>query len=217
MSLNVEAITSQKIAVGYVETPACERLRDFAAQVPGDKAIVEIGAYRGRSTGWLTLGATSGHSAPIFSVDTWDTRPLETWPDDRPGYIRNYPLSETREAYERHLDVTGIREHVTPICGWSTEVAKAWRSDGRPSVGLLFHDAAHHYEEVVADLKAWLPLMARNSVVTLHDAGNPNYGVYEAAAEVFGKRKTWDWDGRELQRWPKSPKRRGLLIVRSKA
>ncbi len=215
--LNTAAIADQKIAVGYVENPACWRLRDLAGEVPADRAIVEVGAYRGRSTGWLALGTTTGHGAPVFSVDTWDTRPLETWPSNHPGYVRNYPLTETREAYERHLDVTGIRPYVTPICGWSTEVAKTWKAEGRPSIGFLFHDAAHHYDEVVADLKAWLPLMARHAVVALHDAGNPRYGVFDAARDVFSGRRSWDWAGHELQRWERSPNRRGLLIVRTKA
>lgn len=225
VQLDYHAITSQKIAVGYVEKPACNRLRELAALVPANQAIVEIGAFRGRSTGYLAAGALEGNRAHVYSVDTWDTRPLDTWPADRPGYVANYPTSETRAAYEAHLDRTGIRPLVTPICGWSTEVAASWKREGRPEVGLLFHDAAHHHAEVLTDLRAWLPLMAAGSVVTLHDAGNDRYGVYTAAAEAFKRRTRWDWAGHELQRWyrpdangiMRDTNRRGLLIVRSKA
>src|SRR5690606_15270126 len=70
--LNVHAITDQKIAVGLVENPCCFRLREYAAKVPADQAIVELGAFKGRTTGWLALGASEGNGAVVHSVDPWD-------------------------------------------------------------------------------------------------------------------------------------------------
>lgn len=216
MTLNLEAIQSQKIALGFVEVPACQRLRDLAAEVPADQAIVELGAYKGRSTGWLALGASEGNGAHVYSVDCWDERPADDWPDDSPAYVKAYSLPETEAYYQNHLDVTGIRPHVTTIKGFSLDVAKAWKADGRPKIGLLWHDGAHHHEEVLADLRAWLPLMAKDAVVVLHDAGNPNYGVVSAAEEAFKRRTTWDWAGRQIDLWPKQPTKRGTLTVRTK-
>ena len=114
-------------------------------------------------------------------------------------------------------DVTGIRPLVTTIKGFSLDVAKTWKADGHPKVALLWHDAAHHHDEVLADLRAWLPLMADDAVVVLHDAGNPNYGVVSAATEAFKRRTAkWDWSGRSIDLWPKQPDRRGTLTVRTK-
>lgn len=217
MTLDVKAIKRQKIALGMVENPACWRLRDLASEVRADHAIVELGAFKGRSTGWLALGATNGNGAHVYSIDPWDDRSATDWPAGTPEYVEQYSLPETQQAYEAHLDRTGIRPYVTPVKGFSLDVAKAWKKDGRPKIGLLWHDAAHHYEEVLADLRAWLPLMAPNAVVVLHDAGNPDYGVVSAAEDAFKRRSgKWDWAGREIQLWPKSPQRRGILIVRTK-
>jgi hypothetical protein len=217
MTLNLEAIQSQKIALGFVEVPACQRLRELAAQVPADQAIVELGAYKGRSTGWLALGSTEGNGARVYSIDCWGDRPAADWPADSPNYVKAYSDPDTEAFYQNHLDVTGIRPYVTTIKGFSLDVAKTWKADGHPKIGLLWHDAAHHHEEVLADLKAWLPLMAKDAVVVLHDAGNPNYGVVSAAEEAFKRRTKWDWAGRSIDLWPKQPTRRGTLTVRTKA
>jgi hypothetical protein len=217
MTLNLEAIQSQKIALGFVEVPACERLRALAAQVPADQAIVELGAYKGRSTGWLALGASEGNGARIVSIDCWDLRPAEDWPAGSPAYTQAYSDPATEAAYQAHLDLTGIRPQVTTVKGFGLDFAKDWKSEGLPKVGLLWHDAAHHYDEVLADLKAWIPLMANDAVIVLHDAGNPNYGVVSAAEAAFKSRKRWDWAGRQIDLWPKQPTKRGTLTVRTKA
>lgn len=214
--LNLSAICDQKATPGYVEIPACERLRALAAEVPADRAIVELGAFGGRSTGWLGLGVSEGNGAPIVSIDCWDLRRPGDWPSHAPGYVKRYSDPEVEASYRAHLETTGVRPLVETIKGFSLDVVKTWKAEGRPKIGMLWHDAAHEYDEVVADLRAWLPLLAKDAVVCLHDAGNPRYGVFDAARDVFSKRKTWDWEGHELHRWPKSPNRRGLLIVRTK-
>lgn len=217
MTLNLEAIQSQKIALGFVEVPACERLRALAAQVPADQCIVELGAYKGRSTGWLALGASEGNGAPIVSIDCWDLRPPEDWPEASPAYTQAYSDPATEQAYWDHIERTGIDPFVETIKGFSVETAKDWKQLGHPKIGLLWHDAAHHHEEVLADLKAWLPHMAKHAVVVLHDAGNPNYGVVSAAEEAFKRRTSWDWAGRQIDLWPKQPTKRGTLTVRTKS
>lgn len=216
MSLNLDAIRKQP---GWLEPEACQLLRQLASEVPADQVVVEIGAYRGKSTGWLALGSSEGNQAPVVSVDTWDTRGIDTWPQDHPGYVDKYPDPQVRADYDTHLQRAGITELVEAICGWSTDVAKAWKKDERPKVGLLFHDGSHYHDDVLADLKAWIPLMASNAVVVLHDATNPTCGVYTAAEEAFKTRRKFDWAGRTITPWlvnGKDTGRRGTLVIRSK-
>jgi hypothetical protein len=216
----VPNLAAVKRASGWLEPDACQRLRTLAAEVPAELAIVEIGGYRGKSTGWLGLGTSEGGSAPVFTVDTWDTRGIETWPKDHPDYVNKYADPQVRADYDNHLQSAGLGDIVTPIVGWSTEVAKTWKKDGRPKVGLLFHDGSHYHDDVVADLKAWLPLTAETATVVLHDACNPTCGVLSAAEEVFKTRRKWDWAGRELVPWVHNGAdtlKRGTLTVRTKA
>jgi len=210
--LNVQAITDQKIAVGLVENPCCWALRDLAAEVPADQAIVELGAFKGRTTGWLAMGAQNGPGARVWSVDPWEDG--EELPADYQATARTIPdyrLSETRDAYEKHLDETGVRPFVTTVQATAKDAAKTY--DG-PPVALLWHDAIHTREAVAADLRAWLPHMADNAVVVLHDIGNPAYGVEAGAKAALARRKGWDWDGREMNPWPKQPEKRGFMVVR---
>ena len=118
-----------------------------------------------------------------------------------------------KDAYLAHLTEAGVADLVTPVQGYGAEIAALYEG---PPVGLLWHDAEHTVEAVAKDLRAWLPHMADGSVIVLHDAGNPNFGVADGAKRVLAHRKGWDWAGRELQLWPKQPDRRGILIVRHK-
>lgn len=211
--LNIEAITSQRVALGLVENPCCWTLRERAAKVPSDQAIVELGAFKGRSTGWLALGASEGNGARVHSVDPWDDGSIPAGYRDHAPSVAEYTLSETRKAYEAHLDETGIRPLVEVHQTTAVEAAAAW--DG-PKVGLLWHDALHRAQDVRDDVRAWLPHMADTAVIVLHDVGDPRLGVEAGAKTALARRKSWDWEGREIHLWAKQPTRRGFMIVRTK-
>lgn len=205
------AITSQQIAVGLVENLACQTLRSLAALVPSHEAIVELGAFKGRTTGWLALGASEGNRAHVYSVDPWENG--EELPDSYVATARTIPeyrMSETRLAYEAHLERAGVREFVTTVQARGVDAAKIYRG---PKVGLLWHDALHRREDVRDDLKAWLPHMADEAVILLHDIGERRFGVEAGASDVLARRKGWDWAGRELHLWEKQPHKRGFMIV----
>lgn len=219
MTLDITAITSQKIAEGLIENPCAEVLRECAAKVPADQAVVELGAYRGRSTGWLALGASEGNGARVVSIDPWDDAPdLPDTYRDKAVTVALYNATETRLAYEAHLERTGVRPLVDTVQATAVDAAKQYAG---PKVGLLFHDALHRLEDVRDDLKAWLPHMADVAVIVLHDAGDPRLGVETGAKAALTRtkaaREKWDWAGREICLWPKQPTRRGFLVVRTVA
>lgn len=58
------------------------------------------------------------------------------------------------------------------------------------SLDFVFIDAAHDYENVKADILAWLPKIKKNGVLAGHDyyPEHPEYcGVYTAVNEIFDK------------------------------
>jgi hypothetical protein len=216
MSLNLEAIQSQAIAVGLVENPCCWALRDLASQVPADQVIVELGAFKGRSTGWLALGASNGNGAHVYSVDPHEQGSIPDGYADHAPSVPEYVLSETRAAYLAHIERTGIGSLVTPVQATAVQAAKDY--DG-PKVGLLWHDALHEAKNVADDLRAWMPHMAEKAVIVLHDVGDPRLGVEEGASRVLttkARAEVWEWEGREIHLWAKQPTRRGYLIVRTR-
>lgn len=208
--INVAEVTDFKRAVGAVERAACQRLRAAAAAVPANRHIVEIGAHLGRTTGFLALGASEGNSAPVTTIDPWETRPLDSWPDDYPDahVIADYSAPDTHKRFLEHLARARIA-NVDVRKAFAVDVAADWKHP----VGLLWHDGPHSYDEVRADLEAWEPHVSRGGVVMLHDAGNPEFGVYDAAVEVLSGSR---WGKPELHRWRKHPEKRGTLTVRRK-
>lgn len=188
---------------GLTELAACQRLRSLAAAVPADQAIVELGAYAGRTTGWLLLGAQDGYSAPVVSVDPWGERT-----DGYDRYSGRYIEAERLHA-EHMTRIGATPEQHTAVRGRAVDVGTGWVS---PPVGLLWHDAEHSADAVEADLRAWLPHLSPTAVVVLHDAANPRCGVVEGAGRVLDT-PGWDWPG-ELLRWQRKPDKRGALIVR---
>ena len=52
---------------------------------------------------------------------------------------------------------------------------------------LVFIDASHFYEDVLDDIKLWLPLIKVGGVLTGHDYGSRRHvGVKKAVDEIFG-------------------------------
>jgi len=202
---------------GLTERAACRRLRRLAAQVPAGQTIVELGAYKGRTTAWLALGASEGDGATVVSVDPWDLRADDDWPAGyaqvEPAYATGvYSQSGTFTAYRDHLRACGALMRVWTVRGFAAEVGHGWQ--GQP-VGLLWHDAEHTADAVADDLTAWLPHLAPGAVVALHDAGNPLMGVMAGAKRVLNN-PDFDWRHRKLYRWRKDPTRRGMLVVRKR-
>lgn len=193
---------------GSVELAACLHLRELATRVPSDQAIVELGAFKGRSTGWLLLGASEGHGAHVTTVDPW------TMQKARADYPlgENYSRPEVYQAFKDHMTRIGAttKEH-TVKRGYASTVATKWTG---PKVGLLFHDAEHSADAVQRDLAAWLPHLAEDAVVVLHDAADPRHGVQAGADSVLTGP---EWADRALVPWGRKPNRRGLLVLRRAA
>lgn len=217
--LNVEAITDQKIAVGLVENPCCWALEAFAAHAPTGTAAVEIGAFRGRTAAWLALGVSKGNGAKVFSVDPWEDGKVPSGYADRAPTVAEYTLTETRQAFDAHMKLTGAAEFVTPVQATAVDAAKAY--DG-PPVSLLWHDGLHRAQDVAADLRAWMKHMADDAVIVLHDTDDDRLGVSEGAERVLTTKanaEKWAWDGRIVHQWAKNvdkepgKRRRGFTVV----
>jgi hypothetical protein len=203
------AVTNRKVAKGQVERVVCDRLRALAAAVPADQAIVELGAYRGRSTGWLLLGAQDGNGAHVTTIDPWGMR--------KDGYATDHPAYSSQDTYalfKGHMERIGATKDAHTVKrAYGANVGRRW--DG-PPVGLLFHDAEHTADAVAEDLTAWAPHVAVGGAVVLHDTSNPAFGVLEGVKRALPA-DAWDKVGPEILTWPKHPTRRGAIVIRKTA
>jgi predicted O-methyltransferase YrrM len=180
---------------GLISAEVGEVLHKAASQVAAERAVVELGSYRGKSTAYLARGAKTGLGAPVFAVDAWSEE-VSSW---RNRVLERLP-SATYQEFLRQLEKADVRDQVTPVRSLTTLAAEMWHEGlcGKP-VGLLYIDGDHHFEAVLADFRAWRPHLADDAVIIFDDYDQEhNPGVLAAVSalvqseELTGLRKVTD-------------------------
>ena len=163
---SILAVTNPATLEGLITEAEGKVLADYASRVPPHLAIVEVGSYKGKSAAYLA----SRSEAHIYCVDAWGLD------GNTPGRFR-YDL-----AYEVFIWQTEPwRDRITPIVGFSTDVAHDWTLP----IGLLWIDGSHHYLDVLADLEAWWPHV--QGPVLLDDFDTPRNPGVRKALDTFGR------------------------------
>lgn len=140
----------------------CELLGYLANTAPADGAIVEIGAWKGKSTAWLVEGSQRRlKPAPVVSIDPHERG---SWPDFQSTVSR---LSLDRRGLEVHR-------------AFSHDVGRTWN---RP-IALLWVDGCHEYEPVLQDIADFAPQVIADGWIVFDDAAGGRFpGVERALAE----------------------------------
>lgn len=158
-------------------------LADFAAGVPADQEIVELGVFQGRTALIMAWGAQQGNGAHVTAIDPWDL----------PGNVYDPPFTDadSRAWAEYRIRELGYDERISLVNAFSHEVAAEWvtGSDligrGNRPVGLLFVDGDHTKEGARLDIEAWAPHLAPGAVIAVDDYHHPDWpGVAEAVDEL---------------------------------
>lgn len=130
----------------------------LALEIEPNRVIVEIGAYRGRSSAALAGGMTMGTPRRVYAIDPHD--------HFRGVLGGEFGPADQTELY-RNLVATGVGEAVCVISLPSAAAACAWRET---NVGLLWIDGDHAYEAVHSDCMAWFPFLGAKAIVAFHDS-----------------------------------------------
>lgn len=140
--------------------------------------VVEIGSWKGKST----YAICSGTVGNVYAVDRWNWR--QTSEDSRGKQYQMVPAEENppdvyddfvRNVVNRFPNVLAVRKD-------SVEAAKTL-----PDADMVFIDGGHDYEQVKADIQAWLPKTKR--IICGHDYSleDPGHaGVVRAVNELLG-------------------------------
>lgn len=158
---------------GWFTGPEGWRLANLAAKVDPARAIVEVGAFAGRSTAFLAA-ATTG--ARIVSIDAWG-------PDAIPGGTDAAAAEAVLERYVQTLHDLGLRGKVTTLRAMGYEIAQMWVGE----VGLLFLDASHLYEDTLREMTSWQRHIPPGCYAALHDHHESNPGVIQAVDELVAE------------------------------
>ncbi len=142
--------------------------------------FVEVGAWKGKSTSFMaTEIANSGKIIAFDVVDTWDGSEEHKDPND-PFY--EPLLLEKDGLYNKFIEnMKGLEEYYNPIRTTSIGRAGAYADE---CLDFVLIDASHDYENVKADIEAWIPKVKRGGYLCGHDAKHPP--IRRATDEKFG-------------------------------
>lgn len=188
-----EVLAAFTAADGFM--PLDEGLALYAAAVEAATRtglpVLEIGTYCGRSA-ILLADAARRTGTVALTVD--HHRGSE---EQQPGWEYHdaslvdpeVGLMDTLPRFRRTLHAAGLEQHVIALVGRSPQVAAVW--GGR--LGLVFIDGGHTDEHASGDYAGWVPHLAADGLLVVHDVfpdpadgGQAPYRVYlRALAEGF--------------------------------
>lgn len=157
---------------------------NFALDLPDSGRIVEVGSWLGHSAIYLATWLKAiGKRAFVDCVDTWagGEDPVILKSIEQLGGTDNVFSTFMGNVYQSQL-----QDIINPIKASSTEAAALYPDN---SIDVVFIDADHTYEAVLADIKAWYPKVKEGGIIAGHDFSfNPDFpypGVTKAVLEFF--------------------------------
>ena len=145
-------------------------LQCFAKQLSVGQALVEMGAWCGRSLAAACEVLPANVSA--YSYDNYldDSQANEAAP------ITPAVAQRLRELVAQHY-----RNGGRDVRCFVAESAAAGRCYTGPAVGVLLIDDHHSAEQLRADFDAWTPHLAARAAVLIHDYAHPPYRLVETS------------------------------------
>lgn len=152
--------------------------------------IVEVGVWKGASTATMAKKLKELQiEGVVVAIDTW-LGSSEHW--TTPQWFSSLSIEHGRPALQKkfmaNMLAGGIRDYVLPLPIDSLNAAKVLKELDL-GVDLLHLDGGHDYASVIADLRAWWPLL-RPGGILIGDDYNTNGawpGVRQAFDEYFGE------------------------------
>lgn len=127
--------------------------------------FVEIGSWRGKSSAFLAVEiVNSGKKIKFDCIDTWQGSTNEELHQNDPGVVNDTLFDEFVE------NMKPVEGHYTAIRNTSVAAADLYEND---SLDFVFIDAQHDYENVTADIGAWLPKVKPGGILAGHDLPHP--------------------------------------------
>jgi predicted O-methyltransferase YrrM len=151
-----------KSFTGNMSEPEGLALMKLASKSYGD--ILEIGAYMGKSTSYLSLGAGN---KTVYTIDLWNFREIDHEKRINKGGkadIRQWHSPETYKQFLNNIEAIDT-ENILPIKGISQEIAKVWNIQ----LGMVFIDGAHDYKSVHLDYEGFTKHLSPGGILAMHD------------------------------------------------
>ena len=140
--------------------------------LPKDHIILEIGSFVGKSL--IFMVGVSGRDA--ISVDPH----FGEW-TGRAGLDKRAMFGDTEQELHDNIKKFDMVKKIT--------VVRARSRDYRPTfkTAILHIDGDHSYEEVLADLREYSPVVAKDGLIVLHDHNLPDVKYAVSAFLISGE------------------------------
>ena len=149
---------------------------DMIGKYKSGAKFVEVGSWKGRSAVYMAVEILNSNYDIDFScVDTWE------------GSIEHKEMDVIKSnlLYKEFLtNISPVKKYINPIRASSKEASSFFEDS---SLDFVFIDASHEYEDVLEDIKYWLPKIKKGGTLAGHDYGSS--GVNKAVNEYFNNSK----------------------------
>jgi predicted O-methyltransferase YrrM len=136
--------------------------------------FVEIGVWKGGSTSFMGVEIyNSGKQISYDAIDTFEG-------SQEHGVVYPYLYEEAYANLKPLIDLNVINL----IKGNSLDVVSKYEDN---SLDFVFIDGSHEYEDVKADILAYLPKVKVGGILAGHDYDNAWQGVVKAVNETLGE------------------------------
>ena len=142
---------------GWLSLAACKTL--YNNSLNSKLPVVEIGAFKGKSTCYLGLGSKNGNRVKVYSIDPHTGNPEHK--------VRNNNNDIwTYDIYCENLKKYDLQNIVQPILDYSYNAVSQFEDN---SLNFIFIDGEHSYEACKQDLLDWTPKIVSGGNIMLHD------------------------------------------------
>lgn len=150
---------------------------DAVKEAKDGAVFVEVGSWKGKSASFMGVEiANSGKRIEFYAVDHWKG-------SDEPAHHADLDVRNGR-LYEVFLrNIKPVADFVKPLRTDSVTASKHFED---ASLDLVLLDAGHTYEDVAADIAAWLPKLKPGATLAGDDYNWT--GVRKAIEEAFAGR-----------------------------
>jgi len=140
----------------------------IANHYPDGSHFVEIGVWKGKSAAYMAVELINNNKSntKFDCIDTWEGSEEHITPNS--GFFEPNLVENENWLYEHFLDnIDPVKSIINPIRKPSLEAVKLYDNE---SLDFIFIDAAHDYENVLKDIKAWYPkTKLKTGVIAGHD------------------------------------------------
>lgn len=156
---------------------------EVARRLEDGDAFVEVGSWMGQSMIHMAQRCQDlGKTPRLVCVDTFQG---EEGQEDHIPIVEKHGGS-IRKAFDENVARAGVAEMLDVREGFSVEMAAEF---GDGELAGVFIDAAHDYDNVVADLAAWVPKVRKGGVISGHDY---NWHEVKRAVDEAADRHGWE-------------------------